>query len=126
MESKEQFTGFFNERRPSVRGRLGGVGVVALFASAAVMGAAMPASAASQTWEVRGSGHIWVTSPSDSNGECITHGASLTDYVGANITTLVFSSRTCTDGAGTQCRTTVPSPPDIGRPKFNADTCSWD
>jgi hypothetical protein len=98
----------------------------AVVAGGAVLGIvlAAPANAAPQQWQLNSQSYVWLTSPSLPGGECVGLLSTHTDDVEASISTLVFPDRTCTTGAGVQCRTTVPESP-VGRPVFDADSCSW-
>lgn len=96
---------------------------ITLVAGALAVASAVTAQAA-VNWELVGGQQIWLTN--DNKGACVQSGSWFTAQPGAQINTLVFHNNgRCTDGAGQQCRSTVPAGPSMGYWRFDATTCKW-
>lgn len=100
---------------------------ITLVAGTLALASSVSAHAATTRWELTsGTRYIWLTSPEFPKGACIPSGGWHSAEPGSRISTVLFEAmNNCSYGAGTQCRSTVPSNPSIGYLRFDANTCEW-
>ncbi|WP_394617240.1 hypothetical protein JNUCC0626_47840 [Lentzea sp. JNUCC 0626] len=109
--------------KPRVRGIVRTCGVT-LIVGVFSLASSLPATAATQ-WQLTGGRYIWFSTPG-AKGACVPSGGWSSVAPGAQIDTILFNNNSgCTDGAGKQCKSTVPTSPASGHLEFDATTCAW-